>query len=117
MPVDDDLDQQQGVPQGTERLLTLAGLLAFMILVGLSLMHDRVGRLFLIHPALSICLVAAGIGMLFLAFYGLGNAWRLLRRGGRSRNVDNIDLGWGGAMGHYTEADEDEFGMPSGGGG
>lgn len=73
-------------------------------------------RMFLIHPAVSICLALAGFGMVFLAWFGLGNAWRLLRQSSRRNGIDQIDLGWGGAMGHYTEADEDPFGMPPGGG-
>lgn len=73
-------------------------------------------RLFFIHPALSISLVFIGVALVVFAVYGLGNTWRMLRRGGSARGPHSVDLGWGGALGHYTEADEDPFGMPPGGG-
>jgi hypothetical protein len=52
-----------------------------------------------------------------LAFYGLMNSWRLLRRGSTPDSSSYIDLGWGGRlMGHYTDADEDDLCGIGGGG-
>ena len=109
-----DQDRPEGISAAAERGLTLLGLLSFVILVALGFRYDLAVRLFSIHPAISICAVFLGIAMVVLAFYGLGNTWRLLRRGRRKVPFGEIDLGWGGAMGHYTEVEDDTSGKNRG---
>jgi hypothetical protein len=97
----------ESITTDAEHRLTALGLLCCGVLVALGIRYDLLVRLFTIHPAVSLCVVFVLLGMALMAWYGLGNAWRLARRGQRVEPFGEIDLGWGGAMGHCRPADED----------
>ncbi len=104
-----------------EQRLTALGLLCFVALIALGVRYDLLWRLILFHPAVAVCTVAAVLAMVPLALYGVGNAWRLYLRPRRNLPGGECDLGWGGALTHYTAADDDALcglmGTPEGGDG
>ncbi|MBN2080670.1 hypothetical protein JW859_00545 [bacterium] len=99
-----------GVTPAQERWLTFAGLVACAVIVFFGFRCDILAGWISANGIFLVFIVLGGVMLFILALYGLMNSFRLLTRGGRKRRSDYVDLGWGGqALGHYTEADEDDL--------